>query len=376
VNVISYGAPARVPTLPRLKATILAVPISGNRIALRRGTNPTEDVIIEQAGGTSAGLVLGLLDGTHDVPALAAAARTAGAQVDDADITKLIVDLRASGVLDDAATPVADQLDDDQAQRYSRNLNCWSATIDDGRSADQIQRQLLGAHALIVGVGGLGSAIAHSLAMAGCGTLTLVDFDEVELQNLNRQSMYDTHDLGKPKVDVAAEHIRRINPDVTTVGYRTRVTGTEQVTALLRDIGADVVVGGADRPAVAIDRWLTDASLNVGVPYVAGALSGAMGRVWTKMPGGACFTCDQLWSRDRAPQLYEVASYREEHDLLPATSALSFGVQIVAGLMGYDILHHLLGLPVATAGRIVAVDFATLAMTTSDRPRHPECDCR
>jgi hypothetical protein len=68
-----------------------------------------------------------------------------------------------------------------------------------------------------------------------------------------------------------------------------------------------------------------------------------------------------------------VARYREAHDLIPATSALSFGVQIVAGLVGYDVLHHLVGLPLALAGRIVAVDFATFAVTSTERPRHPDC---
>lgn len=374
MNVISFGRPTRVPTLPRLKPTVIAVPISGNRVALRRGTNPIEDIVIHDPTGSSVQTLVDLLDGTRDLEELAEAARAAEVTVDETDLARLLADLEAGGVLDDATAAADDDLTNEQHQRYSRNLNCWSATVLDGRTPAQTQQQLLRGHVLVVGVGGLGSAIAQSLAMAGCGAMTLVDFDDVELQNLNRQCMYDTRDLGRRKLDVAEERIRNINPGIAAAGRQMKITGTDQAEALIGEVGADVVIGGADRPAVAIDRWLTEASMTAGVPYVAGALSGAMGRVWTKAPGGACFTCDQLWSTDRAPEFFEVAEHREAHDLLPATSALSFGVQIVAGLMGYDALHHLLGLPLATAGRVVAIDFATLAMTTADRPPHPDCD--
>jgi len=364
---------ATLPSRPRLKSTVVAIPISADRIALRRGTNPVSDVVIQDRPGHPSLRLLRLLDGTKELEAVEREAARAG-DSDEAQVRELVAALDAAGALEDAGPHGLGGLTEEEAVRYSRNLNCWSATVEDGRSAAEIQSALATRHALVVGVGGLGAAVAHALAMAGCGRLTLVDFDEVELQNLNRQCLYDTRDLGRPKVEAAAERLGAINPESRIDAHRARVVDAAAAARLVEELRPDAVVGGADRPTVAIDRWLTDATWTAGIPYVAGGVSGAIGRAWAKLPGhGGCFECDQLWLRDGAPVQYEVARYREAHDLIPATSALSFGVQIVAGLVGYDVLHHLVGLPLALAGRIVAVDFATFAVTSTERPRHPDC---
>ena len=99
---------------------------------------------------------------------------------------------------------------EEQARRYSRHLVLKEVGAEG-------QRKLLESRVLLVGVGGLGSPAALYLAAAGVGTLGLVDFDEVEISNLQRQIAHHVHDLGRPKVDSAAEAITDINPDVQVV---------------------------------------------------------------------------------------------------------------------------------------------------------------
>src|SRR5438270_1564473 len=103
---------------------------------------------------------------------------------------------------------------EEQVLRYSRHI------ILQGIGATG-QRKLLDAKVLCVGAGGLGSPVAMYLAAAGVGTLGILDFDRVDLTNLQRQLLHDTDDVGRPKVDSAAERLQGINPDVKVVKHDT-----------------------------------------------------------------------------------------------------------------------------------------------------------
>jgi molybdopterin/thiamine biosynthesis adenylyltransferase len=191
---------------------------------------------------------------------------------------------------------------------------------------------------------------------------------------LNRQCLYETEAIGQFKVNVAADRIRQLNPEVNVLIRQTRVTQLIEILNLLDEFQPDILVLAADRPTVAIDRWTSEACFKRKIPYISGGVSGAVGRIWSKVPGRTgCFTCDELHSKELTPDLYEVARYRETYDIIPATSALSCGAQIVAGFMGYDILHSLLNRPMASAGQIISIDFATLGVNCTQRPPHPAC---
>src|SRR5438094_10119536 len=105
----------------------------------------------------------------------------------------------------------------DQVSRYARHL-----ILPEVGGAGQ--RKLLNSSVLLLGAGGLGSPAALYLAAAGVGTLGIVDFDEVDATNLQRQILHHVHDVGRPKVDSAADTIHDINPDVDVVKHRTALT--------------------------------------------------------------------------------------------------------------------------------------------------------
>ena len=126
----------------------------------------------------------------------------------------------AEGLVEDAGE--YDVLTEHERGRYDRQLRYFADVAPDGLSAPDCQLRLRDASVLVLGVGGLGSWAALSLACCGVGRLTLVDGDEVELSNLNRQVLYSEHDIGRPKARVAAAAIERFNPCDRVVPWSAR----------------------------------------------------------------------------------------------------------------------------------------------------------
>src|SRR5262249_43588023 len=122
------------------------------------------------------------------------------------------------------ASTASRPMDDTQLLRYSRHILLSELGVD-------AQQRFAESHALIVGVGGLGNPVAQFLAAAGVGTLTLVDADDVDLTNLQRQILFDTDAVGRPKVEAARTRIREVNPEVRVAVVPERV-GLSRLQAL------------------------------------------------------------------------------------------------------------------------------------------------
>ena len=147
-----------------------------------------------------------------------------------------------------------------QVRRYSRHI-----IMPQVGSAGQ--RKLLEARVLLIGAGGLGSPIAIYLALAGVGTIGIVDFDVVDITNLQRQILHHNDDIGKSKVESAVETLHAYNPDVNVITHEEPITS---VNAMKIMADYDIVVNGADNfPA----RYLVnDAAYLSGKPLVDGSI--------------------------------------------------------------------------------------------------------
>ena len=173
-------------------------------------------------------------------------------------------------------------MDDAQLLRYSRHILLPELGVD-------AQQRFATARALIIGIGGLGNPVAQFLAAAGVGTLTLVDADSVDLTNLQRQILFDTHVVGIAKVDAAAQRLAAVNPEVSVVRVASRVGDAE----LAPLVGAsDVVVDCSDNFATrhAINR----ACVTTRKPLVSGAAIRFDGQVAvfdTRDPTQPCYNC-------------------------------------------------------------------------------------
>ncbi|MFQ9515860.1 MAG: thiazole biosynthesis adenylyltransferase ThiF [Eubacterium sp.] len=168
----------------------------------------------------------------------------------------------------------------EQLERYSRHIILKEVGVKG-------QKKLLNGKVLIIGAGGLGAPAALYLAAAGVGTIGIVDADEVDLSNLQRQVIHTTADIGKAKVKSAAETMEAINPDVTVKTYRTFVDSSN-IMELIQDY--DFIIDGTDNfPAKFL---INDACVMAKKPFSHAGIIRFKGQLMTYVPGeGPCYRC-------------------------------------------------------------------------------------
>ena len=221
------------------------------------------------------------------------------------------------------------------------------------------QRKLLEAKVLCVGAGGLGSPAAMYLAAAGVGTLGILDFDRVDLTNLQRQILHDTDDVGRPKVDSAAERINSINPDVNVVKHDT-VLSSDNAFDILGQY--DIVVDGSDNFPV---RYLTnDATQMLGKPLVYGSIYQFDGQASVFLPGegNPCYRC--LFPEPPPPGAVPSCSEAGVFGVLPG---------IVGSIQAVEAIKLITGIGESLVGRLLLFDALAMEFTTVKLRWDPEC---
>jgi adenylyltransferase/sulfurtransferase len=239
---------------------------------------------------------------------------------------------------------------EEQIRRYSRHIILPEV-------GGMGQRKLLSSKVLLIGAGGLGSPAALYLAAAGVGTLGIVDFDAVDLSNLQRQILHHVHDIGRPKVQSAVEAIADLNPDVKVIPYREALS-SENVRRIFADY--DVIVNGCDNFPT---RYLAnDASVFLKKPMVDGSIFKFEGQVTVFAPGQGCYRC--LYPAPPPPGL--VPSCQE---------AGVFGVLcgVVASIQGIETIKLLLGLGDSLVGRLLFFDALGMEFRQVRIRRDPAC---
>ena len=224
----------------------------------------------------------------------------------------------------------------DQYQRYSRHLILPEIGIEG-------QRKLLDAKVLIIGAGGLGCPLSIYLAAAGVGTIGLVDFDVVDLTNLQRQILYSTEEIGVPKIEVAARRIHALNPDVRVIPFKERITSDNAMRIMTP---FDVIIDGTDNFPT---RYLSnDASVLLGKPNVYGSIFRFEGQATVfDARQGPCYRC--LFPEPPPPGMVPSCAEGGVLGVLPgliamiqATEAIKIitgkGTTLVGRLLQYDSL--------------------------------------
>jgi len=242
-------------------------------------------------------------------------------------------------------------LDLAEVERYSRHLLLPELGPDG-------QRRLKAARILLVGVGGLGSPAALYLAAAGVGHLTLVDFDAVDVTNLQRQVLHGTKDVGRPKVESARDRLRDLNPHVSVDAVATRVS-PGNVLALVRD--HDLVLDGSDSFST---RYLVnDACVLAGRPNVHASIFRFEGQATVlSTAGGPCYRC--IFPSPPGPG--EVPSCSEAGVL-----------GVLPGLLGTiqatEAIKLVTGIGEPLVGRLLLVDALSMSFRTLRVARDPRC---
>jgi sulfur-carrier protein adenylyltransferase/sulfurtransferase len=239
----------------------------------------------------------------------------------------------------------------EQFERYQRHLSLPEFGLEG-------QRRLLEGRVLVIGAGGLGCPLALYLAAAGVGRIGLVDFDVVDTSNLQRQVLYTTADVGRPKVEVARERLRALNPDTEVVALRERVTSQNGL-ALLEPW--DVVVDGTDNFPT---RYLSnDACVLLGKPTVYGAILRFEGQASTfDARRGPCYRC--LFPEPPPPGSVPSCAEGGVLGILPG---------IVAMIQATEVVKLLTGIGEPLLGRFLHYDALSMRFTEFRFHKDPAC---
>ncbi len=238
----------------------------------------------------------------------------------------------------------------EQVQRYSRHI------IMD-QVGSQGQRKLLASKVLIVGAGGLGSPSAVYLALAGVGTVGIVDFDVVDISNLQRQILHQHADIGRPKVVSAAETLRAYNPDVNVQIHEAPMTSENAMEIISQ---YDVVVNGVDNFPT---RYLVnDACYFLNKPLVDGSILMFDGQATVYLPGQGCYRC--LFPTPPPPGAVPNCS---EAGVLGAMTGL------VGSIQATETLKLLLGIGESLVSRLLLIDALSMDFRTVKIRQNPKC---
>ncbi len=255
------------------------------------------------------------------------------------------------------STPTADpkpkqaDLSSEELQRYSRHL-----TLPEfGKEG---QEALKNASVLLVGAGGLGSPAATYLAAAGVGRIGLVDFDTVEASNLQRQILYGTSDVGRPKLEAATERLQDLNPHVEVERHELRLT-SDNALDVIDDY--DVVADGTDNFPT---RYLVnDACVMTGTPNVYASIFRFEGQVSVfATEDGPCYRC--LYEEPPPPGLVPSCAEGGVLGILPG---------FIGTLQATEVIKLLTGIGEPLIGRLLMVDALDMTFRTVNVPTNPDC---
>ena len=243
------------------------------------------------------------------------------------------------------------ELTTDELSRYSRHLILPEVGLEG-------QRRLKAAKVLCVGTGGLGSPLAFYLAAAGIGTLGLVDFDVVDASNLQRQIIHSTKDIGRKKLDSAAEKLTALNPALNVVKHETMLTSANAL-EILKDY--DIVADGTDNFPT---RYLVnDACVLLGKPNAYGSIFRFEGQCSVfAAENGTCYRC--LYPEPPPPGLVPSCAEGGVLGILPG---------LVGVMQATEVIKLILGKGEPLIGRLVLVDALNMRFRELKLRKNPEC---
>jgi molybdopterin/thiamine biosynthesis adenylyltransferase/rhodanese-related sulfurtransferase len=243
------------------------------------------------------------------------------------------------------------QLSHEEIRRYGRHLIMPEVGLEG-------QKKLKSASVLLVGAGGLGSPVALYLAAAGIGKLGLVDFDVVDQSNLQRQVLYSTNDVARPKLQSAADRLRSINPNIEVESYETRLT-SENALDIFR--AYDVIVDGTDNFPT---RYLVnDACVFLKKPNVYGSIFRFEGQASVFFAEhGPCYRC--LYPEPPPPGLVPSCAEGGVLGVLPG---------IIGTIQAAEAVKLILGIGESLIGRLLLFDALPMRFRELKLRKNPEC---
>jgi molybdopterin/thiamine biosynthesis adenylyltransferase len=318
--------------------------------------------------------LLTLLDGTRTAPEIHRDLVRDHPAVTAGEVAAAIEQFDEAGFLLDGRHTADGILSDYEFGRWERNVNFFGSysRMSDNRYATQ--RKLTDLRVTLLGLGGLGSHLLLDLAAIGVGHIRIVDFDKVELSNLNRQILYNEADVGKPKIECAERRVREFSSHLDLETMECRLSGADDVYKAAE--GADILLSSADRPKAEIMSWVNEGIVRRNIPMITGGLDTQRCLYYSVIPGvTGCIECWRRQVRRDDPVSDRMLSRRRSENVAGDKGAFVPMVVLVTGFVISELVRIVTGIaPPMSAGKLTHGRFSDYDMTIAESwDRDPDC---
>jgi molybdopterin/thiamine biosynthesis adenylyltransferase len=318
--------------------------------------------------------LLTLLDGTRTVPEVHRDLVVDHSRVTLADVEAAITTFDQAEFLLDASYTPDGMLDEYELSRWERNINFFGAYARLADNKYLPQRKLADCRVTLLGLGGLGSHLLLDMAALGIGHIRIVDFDRVELSNLNRQILYSEVDVGQPKIERAEDRVRQFTSQLDLETMSRRLSSADDV--LEAADGADILISAADRPKTEIMGWVNEAIVQHNIPMITGGLDTRRCLYYSVIPGQTgCIECWRQQVRRDDPVSDRLLDNRRAHQISGDKAAFVPLVAMSTALILGELVRLVTGLaPPLAAGRLMHARFDDYQIRVAETwERLPDC---
>lgn len=307
-----------------------------------------------------------LLDGRLTVEEIAKQISLDFPKYSKKDVREAIDSISKDGFIEDVNLIGSDILTPYELERYHRNINFFSSfsTLSDNKFL--AQKKICNAKIGIIGLGGLGSHIVYDLAGLGFGTIKAVEFDKVDISNLNRQILYNFEDIGKSKAKLAQKRIAAFNPEVNFEVTEKKIGSARDIEEEFKGFEALILV--ADRPKMLLAGWVNEAILKLNVPLFCAGLEAQRAMHYTIIPHQTgCIECWKNSVKDENPVSYAILEERRRLDLTGDNTALVPLVSTITGFLCVELVKYITGIGELTAlGKLKSINFNTMETSIAE----------
>lgn len=342
---------------PRLKSTVQFYQLDGNVFFASTGLA----MQLEDPTGFIASLCQ-KLDGQKSIDVIGA--ELASKHPEEAKyLTNALHALNEAKLIENAQLEPSNDLNEYDIQRWSRNIEFFGAFAAYENNKFEAQAYLKNLKVTLLGLGGLGSHILYDLAALGVQHIKAIDFDRIELSNLNRQILYSKADIGKLKTEAAEKRIKEFLPEGNFEFINKKLESQQDVDSVIKN--ADIVICVADRPRKDMLAWLNQSCIKYCIPYINGGVDTKRAILFSVIPGIS--GCAECWKQTVEKQ-NSVASKLNKIEMQEGPQGI-FGPAIVSfvstltGLMLSEFIKIVTGIStVQTTNKLTAFDFESFQL--------------
>lgn len=284
-------------------------------------------------------------------------------------IETLVTSLDECNLLDDTLTTNQTTLKEYEITRWSRNTEFFNSYCKMDDNKFKPQEELKNIKVTLLGLGGLGSHILYDLVALGVHNIRAIDFDCVELSNLNRQILYSENDIGRKKTEVAKERISQFLPNGSFEFIDKKITSEHDIAELIK--GSDFVIAVADQPRLHMQNWVNAACVKHKIPFITGGVSNKKAMYCTIIPEQTgCIECwkkhIQLNNKESGEIVKNMNAEYSPYDDAAAPAVVTF-VSILTGLMLTEFLKIATNISKPQAlGQLWTFDFDTAIIKNTE----------